>query len=105
MAATERYRNTGAVQAPGTTRRTIFRDILGESLVVAIIGGFAGVCVSTLALSLFLGWLSALTQVTVVMPAPVSLASAAIFVVLVTSVIGGVAALYPAYRVAFRETG
>ncbi len=97
MAADERRREFDTLRTQGATRGSIFAIIMGESLVIASAGGCIGVVLTSLILGLYQGMLSAATQVTIAVPAPVPLLSGALFALLVTAAIGGAASLYPAY--------
>ncbi|MDD1702292.1 MAG: FtsX-like permease family protein [Methanoregula sp.] len=97
MATNERRREIGVLRALGATRKKIFQMIIGESLVLAAIGGLLGTGVSCIIIFILQRWLSTLTQVTIIMPHPVSLMSGALSAILITAAIGGLASLYPAY--------
>lgn len=95
MSVFERTREIGVLRAVGWTRRQVLWMILGETIIVCLIGGVVGIA---------LGWglIILLSQVTVLFganPASISvnLLAQAIITVLVLGVVGG---LYPARRAA-----
>jgi putative ABC transport system permease protein len=98
MATNERRREIGVLRALGATRTKIFEIIIGESLVIAATGGLLGVAISCIILFPLQGWLSTITQVTITVPAPISLVTGALTAVLLTIAIGGLSSIYPAYR-------
>lgn len=95
MAVFERTREIGVLRATGWTRHRVLGMILGESVLVCLVGGLLGI---------LMGWLllAALSQVTVLMGSHTGnisfeLIGQALLVVLVLGLVGG---LYPAWRAA-----
>jgi putative ABC transport system permease protein len=96
MAANERRREIGVLRALGATRGTVFRLMLGESVVIAGIGAVIGVAASAVLLTLFQDYIAMLVQIPLIMPRTTTLAGGAGTALLLTIGIGGLAALYPA---------
>jgi putative ABC transport system permease protein len=103
MVANERRREIGVLRALGATRSLIFRLILGESVIIAAIGGIIGIGSSWIILVLFQSYISVVTRIPLSIPAPSSLISISILTFVVTVAVGGLAALYPAVRSALME--
>jgi len=85
------------------TRGRIFRLILGESVVIAVIGGIIGIAVSWIILVMFQGYIAVITKVPLSIPSTISLATITGQAFILTVAVGGLAALYPAYRSATIE--
>jgi putative ABC transport system permease protein len=100
MVAHERQREIGLLKSMGAKRNVIFFLVIAESLVLAAIGGIAGVGVSIFALFLMnaRGVLNSALQVSFRMPAMMEIGSMAGLALLVVIVIGSVASLWPAYQ-------
>ena len=100
MVAHERQREIGLLKAMGAKRNIVFFLVIAESLVLAVIGGIAGVCASIFALFLMnaQGILNSALQVSFRMPPLMEIGSMAGLALLVVIVIGSVASLWPAYQ-------
>jgi putative ABC transport system permease protein len=96
MAANERRREIGVLRALGATRGIIFRLILGESVIIAMIGAVIGVVTSWGVLILFQDYISMMVQIPLIMPRTTTLTEGAGIALALTIGIGGIAALYPA---------
>ena len=81
----------------------IFRLILGESVIIAAIGGILGIAASWIILILFQGYIAEVTRIPLSMPVVSSLVSISAVTFIVTVAVGGFAALYPAVRSALME--
>jgi len=103
MVANERRREIGVLRALGATRSMIFRLILGESVIIAAIGGILGIGLSWIILVLFQSYISVMTRIPLSIPAVSSLVSISVLTFIVTVAVGGLAALYPAVRSALME--
>jgi putative ABC transport system permease protein len=103
MVANERRREIGVLRALGATRSLIFRLILGESVIIAAIGGIIGIGASWIILVLFQSYISVMTRIPLSIPSVSSLASISVLTFVVTVAVGGLAALYPAVRSALME--
>jgi len=103
MAANERMREIGILQALGATKKTIFSLILGESLVLALLGAIAGILVSLGGLLLFTQYIALALGVPLALPSAGTLALLALGTVLVTTAIGAAAAIIPAIHAARTE--
>jgi len=100
MVAHERQREIGLLKSMGAKRKVVFFLVIAESLVLAVIGGIAGVCASIFALFLMnaQGILNSALQVSFRMPPLMEIGSMAGLALLVVIVIGSVASLWPAYQ-------
>jgi putative ABC transport system permease protein len=103
MAANERMREIGILRALGATKKTIFSLILGESLVLALASGIAGVLASLGGLLLFEQYIAFSLGIPLSLPAAGALATLALTTVLVTAAIGAAAAVIPAVHAAWTE--
>jgi len=103
MVANERRREIGVLRALGATRSMIFRLILGESVIIAAIGGIIGIGASWIILVMFQSYISVMTRIPLSIPAVSSLVSISILTFVITVAVGGLAALYPAVRSALME--
>ena len=103
MVVNERRREIGVLRALGATRSMIFRLILGESVIIAAIGGILGIAASWIVLILFQGYIAEVTRIPLSMPVVSSLVSISAVTFIVTVAVGGFAALYPAVRSALME--
>jgi putative ABC transport system permease protein len=101
MVAHERQREIGLLKAMGAKRNVIFFLVITESLVLAAIGGIAGVCISLIALFMMnaQGILNSALLVSFRMPSFSEIGSMAGLALLVVIVIGSVASLFPAYQI------
>jgi putative ABC transport system permease protein len=100
MVAHERQREIGLLKAMGAQRKVVFFLVIAESLVLAAIGGIAGVGVSLIAFSLvnMQGLLNSALQVSFRMPAPADIGQMAGLALFAVIAIGSVSSLWPAYR-------
>ena len=103
MGANERRREIGVLRALGATRTKIFQLILGESVAIAAIGGILGIAVSWVLLIMFQSYIAIMTRIPLAIPSAWSLLSVAGIAFIITVVVGGLAALYPAVRSALME--
>lgn len=92
MSVTERTREIGLLRAVGWSRRRVMALILGESVVVSLLGGAAGLLLSWLVLLSISQWAQVFG-----LALNASLVSQAVIVALVLGMAGG---LYPAWRAA-----
>jgi putative ABC transport system permease protein len=100
MVAHERQREIGLLKAMGAQRKVIFFLVIAESLVLATIGGIAGVGISLIAFSLMnmQGLLNSALQVSFRMPVPADIGQIAGLALFAVIAIGSIASLWPAYR-------
>ena len=100
MVAHERQREIGLLKSMGAKRNIVFFLVITESLVLAAIGGIAGVGVSVFVLLLMntRGVLDSALQVSFRIPPLMEIGSMAGLALLVVMVIGSVASLWPAYQ-------
>jgi putative ABC transport system permease protein len=103
MVVNERRREIGVLRALGATRAMIFRLILGESVIIAAIGGILGIGLSWIVLVLFQSYIAVATRIPLSVPVVSSLVSISTITFVVTVAVGGLAALYPAVRSALME--
>jgi len=100
MVAHERQREIGLLKSMGAKRNIVFFLVITESLVLAAIGGIAGVGGSVFVLLLMntRGVLDSALQVSFRIPPLMEIGSMAGLALLVVMVIGSVASLWPAYQ-------
>jgi len=100
MVAHERQREIGLLKSMGAKRKIIFFLVIAESLVLATIGGIAGVGTSMFALFLMndQGILNSALQVSFRMPPLPDIGLMAGLALLVVIAIGSLASLWPAYQ-------
>jgi putative ABC transport system permease protein len=103
MVANERRREIGVLRALGATRIKIFQLILGESVIIAALGGILGISLSWVILVMFQSYIAAATRIPLSIPAASSLVSITVLAFVSTVAVGGLAALYPAVRSALME--
>jgi putative ABC transport system permease protein len=99
MVAHERRREIGLLKAMGAQRKVVFFLVIAESLILATIGGIAGVGLSFIAFSLMnmQGLLNSVLQVSFRMPPLVDIGQMAGVALFVVIAIGSVSSLWPAY--------
>ncbi len=78
--------------------RFVFVLVLGESLMLAAIGGLLGIGFSFTVIALFQDAIAAALQIPFLMPGPAGIAWEAGGALVLAIGIGGIAALYPAHR-------
>ncbi|MDD1676229.1 MAG: ABC transporter permease [Methanomicrobiales archaeon] len=98
MVANERRRELALLRAMGATRLFIFSAVFSESLLLAALGGLAGIGISGLLLSLFEPLITGTLQVPFLWPSLWTIAGDAAVAIFLAVGIGGAASLYPAYR-------
>jgi putative ABC transport system permease protein len=100
MVTHERQREIGLLMAMGAKRTVIFFLVIAESLVLAVIGGVAGVGASLTAFTLLnmQGLLNGALQVTFAMPTITRISVMAGMALLVVISIGSISSLWPAFR-------
>jgi putative ABC transport system permease protein len=100
MVAHERQREIGLLMSMGAKRNVVFFLVIVESLILAVIGGIAGIGLSLFAFFLMnaLGILNSALQVSFRMPPLVETGSMAGLALLVVITIGSISSLLPAYR-------
>ncbi len=100
MVAHERQREIGLLMSMGAKRSVIFFFVIAESLVLATIGGIAGVCAGFVIFSLLnmQGILNSALQVSFAMPGLTDISVIAGMAILVVIAIGSMSSLWPAYH-------
>ncbi|MDD1695741.1 MAG: FtsX-like permease family protein [Methanoregula sp.] len=100
MVAHERQREIGLLKSMGAKRKIIFLLVIAESLMLATIGGIAGVGASMLALFLMndQGILNSALKVSFQMPPLPDIGLMAGVALLVVIAIGSISSLWPAYQ-------
>lgn len=100
MVVNERRGEIGLLMSMGARRRFIFSLIVSESLILAVAGGIAGVCVSLAVITLLnsTGFLTSTLQVSFRMPSSASITLLTVMTLIIVLIIGTVASLWPAYR-------
>jgi putative ABC transport system permease protein len=100
MVTHERQREIGLLMSMGAKRHIIFFLVVAESLILAIIGGVAGVGASIAVFTILnlQGSLNSVLQVTFTMPSITKISIMAAIALLVVISIGSISSLWPAYR-------
>ena len=99
MVAHERTREVAILQALGATKGYVTRLMLAESFSLSIIGGLIGIGTATVILVSFQDYIASTLKIPFIIPSPLSILAdggIALFLAIVT---GGIASLYPAYRI------
>ena len=103
MAANERLRETGVLRALGASKKTIFALIFGESVLIATIGGLAGVLISFGIIIIFRDQIGKISHIPLNLPPLSAILQIIIIALILTISIGGLASFYPAYKNALME--
>jgi len=100
MVTHERQREIGLFMAMGARRKVVFLIVISESLVLAAIGGIAGVGISLFAFFLMdaRGILNSALQVSFRMPSLMEICFMAGLALLVVMTISSISSLWPAYQ-------
>jgi putative ABC transport system permease protein len=100
MVTSERQREIGLFMSMGAKRGIIFSLVIVESLVLAVLGGIAGVGVSLAVFHLLnlQGFLTSALQVSFRMPSAAGIAEITATTLIIVITIGSIASLWPAYR-------
>lgn len=100
MVANERQQEIGLFMSMGAKRNVIFSLVIVESLILAAIGGIAGVCLSLIGFFLLnaQGLLSSALQVSFRMPSAAGIIEITAITLIIVIILGSVASLWPAYR-------
>ncbi len=94
----DRRREIGMLRAVGASRKFIFRLFLTESAILAIVGGLAGIILTTLLLYFLRSWLMSLVEIRMLLPSLSGLAVFSVTCFLIALVLVLPAFLYPAVR-------
>jgi putative ABC transport system permease protein len=100
MVAHERQREIGLLMAMGAKRKIIFSLVMAESLVLAAIGGIAGIgtCLFIFSLLNSQVFLNSVLQITFITPQLTRISQMAGLALLVVIAIGSISSLWPAYQ-------
>ena len=100
MVAFERQREIGLFMSMGAKRNVIFSLVIAESLILAALGGIAGIGASLAVLFLLnaQGFLNGVLQVSFRMPSATGISMIIVISLFVVITIGSIASLWPAYR-------
>jgi putative ABC transport system permease protein len=103
LAVNERRQEIGVLRALGSTKRYVLRSLLTEGLILALLGGSAGVLLSTFAIYLFRDFLIRTLGFPFLFPSLPVLALLSIAVLAVTLVSVTLGALLPTFRISTME--
>jgi putative ABC transport system permease protein len=98
LVANERRRELGLLRAMGGTRSFIFSMVFSEAIVLAAIGGVIGVTISLLLIGNFQGLITQSLAIPFLWPSLSVIVAQSMLAVLLAVAVGGLAALYPAYK-------
>jgi putative ABC transport system permease protein len=99
MVARERTREVAILQALGATKGYITRLMLAESFSLSIIGGLIGIGAAAVILVGFQDFIASALKIPFIIPSPLSILADGGSALLLSIVTGGIASLYPAYRI------
>lgn len=103
VAANERRRELGVLRAMGATRRFVFRSLVSEAGILALVGGIAGSALTVLATLLFRKLLITTMGLPFIFPALPSLLAQIGIGLGVTLLSVALAAFIPAYRISHQD--
>jgi putative ABC transport system permease protein len=98
MVANERKREMGLLRAMGATKRFVFGVVLTEALILAGLGALIGTAVTSIVIMVFKDLITTSLGIPFLWPSVYVLAIQVGLVAMAAIAIGGLAALYPAYR-------
>lgn len=98
LVANERRRELGLMRAMGGTRMFIFSAVFAEAIVLAALGGVIGVGVSLLLIGSFQGLITQSLAIPFLWPSVSTIFIQGLLAISLAVAVGGLAALYPAYR-------
>jgi putative ABC transport system permease protein len=98
MVANERKREMGLLRAMGANKRFVFSVVLVEALILAGLGALIGTAVTSIVIMVFKDLITTSLGIPFLWPSIVVLAVQVGMVAMAAIAIGGLAALYPAYR-------
>ena len=103
MAANERRRELGVLRAMGATRSFVFRSLVSEAGILALVGGGAGSALTSLVILLFHKLLVTTMDLPLIFPALPSLLAQIGIGLIVALISVALAALIPAYRISHQD--
>ena len=103
IAVNERVREIGVLRALGATKGLIFRLTFGETLVISAFGGTIGVVLSLIFLITLQDYIGTITRLPLTAPDIWTMILLGCSSIAMTTIIGGIASLYPAYRSAVMD--
>jgi len=99
MVAHERRKEVAILKALGATRLYIMRLMLAESLTLSVAGALAGIGIAGVVLLAFQDFIALSLKIPFAVPTPASILAAAGSALVLSAGIGGIAALWPAWRI------
>jgi putative ABC transport system permease protein len=99
MAANERRRELGVLRAMGATRNFVFKSLLTEAGLLALVGGAAGIALTVLAIFLFHRLITVSLGIPFLLPSPVALLPQIAGGLVLALLAATAAAMLPAYRI------
>jgi hypothetical protein len=99
MVASELRMEVAILKALGATRLYILRLMLTESLTLSIAGGLAGIGIAAVILLAFQDFIALNLKIPFIIPSPAAILAAAGSALMLSAGIGGIASLWPAYRI------
>jgi putative ABC transport system permease protein len=103
MGANERRREIGLLRAMGATRAYVFRLFFMEAVVLAVVGGLAGILGASIGLVIFQGAVASTLQTGFLLPSLPEVISQVSIALAAAVALAGVAAVWPAYRASAME--
>jgi putative ABC transport system permease protein len=99
MVARERTKEVAILQALGATKGYITKLMLTESFSLSIVGGLIGIGAAAVILVGFQDYIASSLKIPFLVPSPLAILADAGIALLLAIVTGGIASLYPAWRI------
>jgi putative ABC transport system permease protein len=99
MVARERTKEVAILQALGATKGYITKLMLTESFSLSIVGGLIGIGAAAVILVGFQDYIASSLKIPFLVPSPLTILTDAGIALLLAIVTGGIASLYPAWRI------
>jgi putative ABC transport system permease protein len=99
MVAHERTREVAILQALGAAKGYITGLMLAESFSLSVVGGLIGIGAAAVILMGFQDFIASALKIPFIIPSPMAILADAGIALFLSIVTGGIASLYPAYRI------
>jgi putative ABC transport system permease protein len=99
MVAHERRRELAILRALGATKSAVVILMIGESFAIALLGAMAGIGAAAVILIFFQDFIATSLKIPFIIPSPLAILSGGGISLALCAGIGGIAAIYPAWRI------